>query len=360
MLAAAGFVPKLQTWADLDATLLESATAGVAICKPGLHGEIDLHLRPLPNIFDVSLTHRIISAAEQATLQGRKVLIPTSAHHLFLALARCEPWDSTESFLRLLEGYFLMARSGEQIDWRELLSLVDYYALQSIAFSYLSTLERESGLPVPPEILKQLEASETRSGRVEWTLRRVHPARLSPLQNRTLMRREVQSHRAKADASPPGYVETLLSYSMRTGIARPLLSLMWQLARRRFRGEATGRPRFLHGFSYPETGGRWTNARYAVVALPLTEAQKRGEQVRLNAHLFRPKGRRASVMATAGDGTATQTIEDEGDALNIAVRCRSLPSLGGDALLLLFAQITKKPCVPSRLSCSTRPYSQSR
>ena len=115
---------------------------GIPIRKPGLHGEIDLHWRPLPNIFDVALTQRIISAAERATLQGRRVLIPTPAHHLFLALARCAPSDSTESFLRLLEGYFLMACGGDSIDWRELLHLVDYYGLQSIAHSYLSTIEQ--------------------------------------------------------------------------------------------------------------------------------------------------------------------------------------------------------------------------
>jgi hypothetical protein len=333
-LTTAGFSPKYQLWADFDAGLLQSATAGVAICKPGLHGEIDLHLRPLPNIFDVSLTQRIVSAAEQATLQGRRVLIPTPAHHLFLAMARCEPWDSTESFLRLLEGRFLVACSGGSIDWLELLYLVDYYGLQPIALSYLSTIEHECELPVPPEVLKRLEGSLTESNRTEWALRRIPPAKLGPLQNRTLIQQDVRYHRARAGTSPPEYFETLLSYPLRVTAARPLLSVKWQLTRQRFHGEATGSPRFLDGFSYPEIEGRWTNARYAVVALPLTEAQKRGAQVRLRTQLFCPRGQRASVIATAGDGTIKQ--RSYGQPLDLVFRCKSLPSLGGDALLLLW------------------------
>jgi hypothetical protein len=340
-LTKAGFSPKIQTWADFDAGLPESATAGVAICKPGFHGEIDLHLRPLPNIFDVYLTRRIVSAAEQATLQGRRVLIPTPAHHLFLALARCEPWDSTESFLRLLEGRFLLACSGDSIDWFELLCLVHYYGLQPIALSYLSTIEHECELPVPPEVLKRLEESQTSSNRTEWALRRIPPAKLSPLQNRTLIQHDVRYHRARSGTLPPGYVETLLSYPLQVSVARPLLSVMWQFTHRRFHGEATGNPRFLYGFSYPEIEGRWTNARYAVVALPLTEAQKRGDRVRLKTQLFCPRGRSASVIATAGDGTIRQ--RSHGEPLDLAVRCKSLPSLGGDALLLLWLPDAMSP-----------------
>lgn len=334
-LAAAGFVPKDLTWADFDANLPESATAGVPISKDRLHGEIDLHWRPLPGIFDNALTRRIVSSAEPASLQGRRVLVPIPAHHLFLALARCAPSESAESFVRLLEGYFLMA-SGVSIDWDELTRLVDYYGLQPIALSYLSTIASECELPVPSEVLRQLEAGQTSSSRREWALRRIPPARLSPLQNRVLTKRDVQFHRAQAGATPPGYVETLLSYALKAVAARPVLQVMWQLARRRLHGGSIGEPRFLHGFSYPEIEGRWTNARYAAVALPLTYAQKQGEPVRVKARLFCPKGRSASVVATAGAGAIKRKIGHADEPLDLAIRCKSLPSLGGDALLLLW------------------------
>ena len=92
----------------------------------------------------------------------------------------------------------------------------------------------ECELPVPPEVLKQLEASETNASRTEWALRCIPPARLSPLQNRTLIRRDVRFHRAKAGVSPPGYVEALLAYLLRASAAPPPLGAMWQLTRRRF------------------------------------------------------------------------------------------------------------------------------
>lgn len=336
-LAAAGFAPKDLSWADFDATLPESATAGVPVRKQGLHGEIDLHWRPLPNIFDTALSRRIISGAEPAVLQGRKVLIPVPAHHLFLAIARCTPSESAECFVRLLEGYFLMANDNISIDWDELVQLVIYYGLEPLALSYLSTIATGSELPVPFDALRHIQASLTNSSRREWSIRRINPAKLSPLQNRTLMRRDVQFHRARPSSSVPGYVETLLSYALKGSAARPVLQLIWQLsARRRLHSASTGEPRFLHGFSYPEIEGRWTNGRYAEVALPLTEAQKRGQPVRLKARLFCPKNRSASVVATAGEGSISREIGHADEPLDLVLRCKSLPSLGGDALLLLW------------------------
>lgn len=336
-LATAGFAPKDLAWADFDANLVESVTGGVPIRKQGLRGEIDLHWRPLPNIFDAALTQRIVAAAEKATLQGRSVLIPTPAHHLFLALARCGPSDSTESFLRLLEGYFLMMTcDGDSIDWDELLQLVDYYGLQPIAYSYLKTIEQECELPVPPAVLRQLEASATNASRTEWALRCIPPAELRPLQSRALAKLDVRFHRSRAGVSAPGFVEAVLANLLQASAAQPTLGAIWQLTRRRFHGGSTGRPRFLDGFSYPETDGRWTNARYAVVALPLTEAQKRGEPVRLRTRLFCPKGRSVSVMAAAGGDTVKRGIGHADEPLDLTVRCRSLASLGGDALLLLW------------------------
>ena len=238
--------------------------------------------------------------------------------------------------MRLLEGYFLMASDGSSIDWVELLHLVEHYGLQPIAYSYLSTIVDECELPVPPEVLKQLEASTTNTSHTEWALRRVPPARLTPLQNRTLERRDVRFHRARVGVSPPGYVETLLSYLMQVNASQSLLRAIWQITRRRFHGESTGRPRFLYGFSYPETEGRWTSARYAIVALPLTEAQKRGEPVRLRARLFCPKGQSVSVLATAGGATVKQGISHTDEPLDLTIRCKPLSSLGGDALLLLW------------------------
>lgn len=335
-LAKAGFAPKDLTWDDFDASLFENDNAGLPIVKDGLHGEIDLHWRPLPNIFDVALTRRIVSAAETVSLKGRNVLVPTPAHHLFLALARCAPSDSMESFLRLLEGYFLMSIDGIAIDWDELTNLVCYYGLQAVALSYLSVIAFESELPVPSEVLKYLEAGQTHSSRREWALRRIPPTELSPVENRFLMKRDVEFHRARAGLSFPGCFETLLSYGLRVAAAHRLLGVMWHLARRRLRSKPTGKPQFLYGFSYPEIEGRWTSARYAAVALPLTEAQKQGQPVRLKARLFCPKGRRVSLVATAGHGTVKRETSHAEEPLGLDIRCKSLSSLGGDALLMLW------------------------
>jgi hypothetical protein len=229
-----------------------------------------------------------------------------------------------------------MASSGVSIDWDELTHLAGYYGLQLVALSYLSTIASECELPVPSEVLRQLEASQPSSSPREWALRSMPSAKLSPLQNRALMKWDVQFHRARPGTSPPGYVETLLAYALMSGAARPVLWVMWHLARRRLHSERIGEPQFLQGFSYPEIEGRWTNAHYAAVALPLTEAQKKGQPVRLKARLFCPKDRIASVVATAGSTTIERRIGHADEPLELAIRCKSLPSLGGDALLLLW------------------------
>ena len=75
----------------------------VAMTKSHAGRAIDLHWRPLPTLFDEALVEDLFAHAEVAQLFVQKVRIPALADHLFLAVARPEPWDNKETFLRAIE-----------------------------------------------------------------------------------------------------------------------------------------------------------------------------------------------------------------------------------------------------------------
>jgi hypothetical protein len=339
-LAHAGFVPQGFAWGDFASELVSSVAAGAALARPGQHGSIDLHWRPLPDIHDGALAARVFAAAEPMRLRGRAVRVPSLTHHLFLALARCEPWDPGECFHRLIEGHLLVSRFAGGIDWAGLDELVATYGLEAAAAAFLGTLAAEALSPVPAALLERLEARLSPARRRDWRLRAVPPARRSMLAQWYLGREDARASRASPLNRPVGLAEALLRQA--SGGALPALPLLWRLACARHHGPANGRLRFLEGFSYPEASGRWSDGRFAVLAAPLGDAQRRGEPLRIRMHPYLAGRRRVRVRASAGGPGVSLVFSRNDRVADIALRARPQERLGGDALVLL--------CLPDALS----------
>jgi hypothetical protein len=331
-LRSAGFVPEGFDWADFDGELVDSVTAAASVALPGNTAGIDIHWRPLWNIEDPGLARTLLAGAEPAVLQGRAVVIPGKAHHLFMAMARCEPWDQAECIHRLIEGCFLLRGSGD-LNWRELARLVAQYGLEAPASAFLSTLAKEAGIAVPPELAAGLAAGLSPEKLEEWAIRAIFPADRTPLQSWTLRQVEAAHGRSGSPFAGAGREEAALRQSHGRFNS---LSRLWHLARARYRGPSTGKVRFFEGFSYPERDGRWTEGRWAAMAVPLDGiAAGLGEiRLRVQTHPFA----RAVTMASASAGAGTAHVVILGGRTRpvLALKAMALPELGGDALVLLW------------------------
>lgn len=331
-LRAAGFSLSSFEWSDFEEELPTSHTAGVPLSMQGQSGELDLHWRPVSNIHDPTLLEHFFAAAEEAELQGRRVLVPSMPHHLFTSIARCEPWDKAESFNRLMEGYFLLSQCEGPCDWTEVMALLEGYGLEAAAHDYLGALITNSTIAVPRFVVARLNECLSQPKLKEWRLRAVPPWRRKPLQSWFLERADVWHERAGPAMPPLSRKEAALMQICR---APETVHKIWGLARDRFHGASIGKPRFLRGFSFPEAAGRWTNEHWAFLAIPLNESQGSGEPVRLNASVYRGDRPKTRVIATAGAGACEDVISN-GWTANLAFAAVPQPQLGGDALVVLW------------------------
>jgi len=332
----AGFSLFDALWEDLDETLPDSSRSGSPISIDGGVPTVDLHWRPIWNIHDDTLTHRVFASAEEASLQGKAVLVPSVTHQLFLAIARCEPSDRNECVTRLMEGYFLLADTPK-VDWDEVITLSALYGLEVAAYEYLSILAADAGISVPAATLRRLHNRQTATKRLEWRIRAVPDARRGPLQIWFLNRQAARHHRSTTHV--PGLAASAL---MRACFAPALLPVIWRFASRHFLGPSTGRPRFLYGFSFPEKDGRWTDGHWAFMTLPLTEEQRRGTSIDLHAMVYHATRSNIRMFAYAGSNICRARVTENGLAAT-DVRAVPQPQLGGDALLLLWLPDARSP-----------------
>jgi hypothetical protein len=328
-----GFTQLGASWDNFDHALPHS---GAPITVHGKGHEVDLHWRPVSSIRDEALTHRTFALAENAVLQGEPVLIPSVAHQLFFAMARCERSDQSECFTRLMEGYFLLSKATDA-DWDEVAALVARYGLEAPAYDYLNALATDAGVSVPAATLSRIKRGLTVAKRREWTIRAVPESRRNPLQ-RWFLNRQDTRHTRTTDQYPGAAASAL----MQACVWPALLPAIWRLARRRFHGPSTGKPRFLYGFSFPELTARWTDGHWAFMTLPLTDAQRVGETIRLNATVYHPNRRGLRMYAFAGDDLCRIGVLADG-AIATDFRAVPQPQLGGDALLMLWLPDARSP-----------------
>lgn len=329
-LEAAGFTMSSFAFEDVEDELQSSGTAGAPITLVGSSDEIDLHWRALPNLRDPDLISRILGSVEEGVLQQQKVPIPTVAHQLFVCLARCEPWDKDECLTRVLEAYFLLQKFGDAVDWRELESLIARYRLQAAAAAFFEEIAA-LGISVPGAV-RQPPPAWSLLLRKEWAVRSTTPADRTDLQRWLLRRNDAAYGRRNPSDWALSLRETWLAANSQGGWH---LHALWRSVSKRTSRESDGRIKFLHGFSFPEKWGRWTDGRFAFMVVPLNSEQKKGAPVEIRGHVLN-SGRHTRIVMMGGAETRRLDMMPGQIDLTLSIPLRPLESLGGDGLLMLW------------------------
>lgn len=335
-----GFALLNHHWDDLDVPLIDSDTAGVPMQFGSHQGGLDLHWRPLWNIRDEGLISAIFGRADEHEMNGRPVYLPTVTDHLFLAIARCEPWDLDESFVRLVEGHLLLSANRDAVSWEALLQHAMRYGVEVGAFGFLNDLNRCAGLQMPESTLSELARRVTAAKLAEWGIRQIPPERRSVHQRWILQRSDILHQRSEPALEPSSWPDVQL---MRLGLNAGTAGLLWRALRRRVHHEPITDIKFLEGFSYPEANGRWSSGRWAAIAVPLTEEQQAGAPFRLNCHAYFGRSDRARIVGYGGRGIIDFTQLQSAPDNTLALGVRPLPQLGGAGLILLWLPNAQTP-----------------
>ncbi len=327
-----GFALAGHHWNDFGPSLVNSVYSGIPMRLEDRAGELDLHWRPLWNIHDSGLTQLFLGRTERRELRGQSVRILTATDQLFMAMARCEPWDADESFSRLLEAWLLLGADPTDIDWQELISLIRHYGLEASALAFLGDLKRHASVDVPDTALGRLDGHLSRARRHEWKIRQIRPERRSDWQRWQLDRLDARFHRSQPRLALPTRPEILLR---RLGLGYLTAGALWRAVRDRLVPGVVHDIQFLDGFSAPEVHGCWSTGRWSAVAVPLTQAQQAGERVRLNAYAFLGKNARVRIVASGGLATL-DSVQVGGEDANLEIAVRPLPELGGAGVILFW------------------------
>ncbi len=245
----------------------------VAMTRTRANVALDLHWRPLTRIYHEEFVEGLFANAERAELFGQKVLIPGLADHLFLAVARPEPWDTKETLLRAIEITQLLRSCSGQMDWDRFEELIARYGMGWIAGPLLNLVRREVGAPVPEHLTERIWRDAMPGKTLEFSCRSVRPTRRGPWQRFLLAVLEsLRSQRPRRFSLRHLIVNpSLLSKAFFAGeqelpfLKNVMFKRLW--ARCAGNGLPVNEISFVRGFSIPEQDGRWTDAEFAVIEI---------------------------------------------------------------------------------------------
>lgn len=262
-------------------------------------GEVDLHWRPLPTVRDQAYVDELFAKSEMASLNGREVRVPGWADHLFLTVARPEPWDTKEVFFRAVEATHIILENGGRLDWDRFEYLVSRYAVGWIAASVLDLVRTEVPLLIPDGIVKRIWNHAGPLRHFELAMRSTPPYERSAVSRFTLRALDV-ARSQPAPAKGASLSSTVLSRQLRARFGRILkeellplgsivqLQSLWQAqAILKSKFKLSG-PLFVQGFSAPEEAGRWTDSRLSILEMPVDAAVGETVHLRLIGHPFLP------------------------------------------------------------------------
>jgi hypothetical protein len=270
----------------------------VAMTKTEANAALDLHWRPLPTLYHEGFVEELFAHAETAELFGQKVLIPGLADHLFIAAVRPEPWDTKEIFLRAMEMAHLLRSCGGQLDWVRFEAVVARYGMGWIAAPLLGLVRDETGAPMPAGLVERIWRNAMPGKALELSFRRLPPEQRGPWQKFFLSFLETLRSQLQHPFSwwrlliHPSLIfrafaasESELPVFKSTAIKR-----IW--ARRAINNIPVGDRgiSFVQGFSFPEQGGRWTDAEFAVIEVAAAAPENATIKTELSIVPFLPPG----------------------------------------------------------------------
>ena len=294
------------------------------LVKGKKEGDVDLHWRPLPIVRDQAYVNQLFAHSEPATLNGRVVRVPGLADHLFLTVARPEPWDRKEIFFRAVETIHLLSGCDGRLDWDRFEYLVSRYALGWIAASMLDLVRAEACPPMPDGTVERIWGRAGPIRRLELAMRSTPPYGRSAISRFIVKSLDIARSRLAPTSTAPlssAHFYSQLRAHFGQVAKEELLPLgssiqlrsLWraQVIRRSKFNRAW--PVFVQGFSSPEETGRWTDGKLAILEMPVDAAVGEPVQLRLIGHPFLgPQARRFACKIIAGSRPANRYLFETG------------------------------------------------
>jgi hypothetical protein len=226
---------------------------------------LDLHWQALP--FDVGggdYTDDLFAHAEDARLGGRTIRVPGLADHLALTVCRPTSWETGEIVLRAAEAGFLLRGCAGELDWDRFVTLTRRFGHEAKARRVLELVSEAGGPTAPASVMGRLDGRNRLHAVLATAWRARPPAATARARN--VLR--------AADHAVRSGLQTMRSSGRGHAIARDDRGLVgiWRTHAARPVAFHNDAPRYITGFSLPETEGRWTDGKVAVLAVPVAPA----------------------------------------------------------------------------------------
>lgn len=251
LLAAAG-VDGPQNFTESD---LDSAGSAPLLDRETGRASFDLHWRPLRTIGADELATEMFMSGREIRVAGKPCMACCPEHIVFHVIVNGAEWSPYPRYDWLVDTIKVLRRFGPEFDWQKLADLACRYRYRFLIGAALEEAGRTPGVTVPDWVLKRLCGRPAPLERWEARLARANPTSLS----------------LAAD------VFSLFQQLRRGDLAslqRPAYRLLPDLYRYFFGRRPTDRAaqpvqrvEFLQGWSGLEREGRWTNSRFAFLAI---------------------------------------------------------------------------------------------
>jgi hypothetical protein len=251
-----------------DAQLLEPGKAGrgdldvvhgiTLALRDSRHAAFDLHWRPLRAVGADELAQEMFAAARPVAFAGRPCLVPCPEHLVFHAIVHGLEWSPFPRYDWLVDLIKIQRRTESTFDWRRLTEVALRYRFGFAVGAALAAARDKAGLAIPGDALRilhrplaLLERLEFRARLSRTSTRSVGDEVLLALQ--AIRRQDRQSLKGPAWGAVPALAASMLG----AGSA----------GRSFIHNDRRERITYLHGWSAPEAGGRWTEGKLVSCAL---------------------------------------------------------------------------------------------
>jgi hypothetical protein len=261
---------------------------GTHFVKDEREGSLDLHWCPLPKWTDHRYIDEMFAHGEAGMLAGRAVRVPSLADHLFLTVARPEPWQSDEVLLRAVETTLILRGCSGSLDWNRFVFLANRFSVGAKARLMLRLVREATDTAVPDHALRALGYAQALSAVGEVALSRL--PQTAVLRMQTVILTQTKNARLRRWINRARNRKPVIEANDKS------LERIWRARSQRCVDIDRHEPIFLEGFSFPEEAGRWTDGGLAVLVVPIDATSEGHVAVRLTALPFCAPGANTSVF----------------------------------------------------------------
>lgn len=218
---------------------------------------IDLHWRPLREIESNSLNDEMFSYAKEVTFARRKALVPCYEHMLFQTVIHGDRWVHDARYDWLVDAVLILRHAHTNFDWDRLISIASRHGCKALLHHALDRAATLAAAPIPRRVLQRL--TQKRFSYFErYEVKRVAAApSSSTIGDLALTAIRVWRSDSKLTKMP---IWLALPSILRKVFEANEVDLSAS-------GEGNYDANFIHGWSFFESTGRWTDGKLALLNL---------------------------------------------------------------------------------------------